>query len=68
VGVAEAGQDRSRGRQAQALDELLPEKPQRHHVEDHRSLAAEADRAPFWVELQQLPKVEILCPHGITSE
>jgi hypothetical protein len=63
VRVAEARQDRSRRRQAQALDELLPEQPQLHHVEDHRALAAEAERPPLRLELQQLPKVEILRAH-----
>ena len=44
--VPEPGQHRSRGRQAEHVDELLPQQPQRDRIQQEHAFAGERDSPP----------------------
>ena len=63
VRIAEAGQGAARARNAQGLDQLLPEQSDRHGVEQQRALLPEADDPALRVDVKQLPQVQVGCAH-----
>jgi hypothetical protein len=63
VGKAERGQHRSRGGQAEVVDEILPQDPHGHGVEQERALPGETDDASGRVQFQELLVMQILGAH-----
>jgi hypothetical protein len=63
VGEAKLGEHGSSGREAEVLDQVLPQEPHRHRVDQERPLPGEADHAPLRVQDQQFLEVQIVGTH-----
>jgi hypothetical protein len=63
VGKAELGQHGSRGGQAEVVDEILPQDPHGHGVEQKGALPGESDQASVRVQFQELLVMQILGAH-----
>jgi hypothetical protein len=63
VGEAELGQYCSSRGQAEVVNEILPQDPHGHRVEQERALPGESDQATLWIQLQELAVMQILNAH-----
>ena len=60
---AELGEHRSGSGLAKVVNEILPQEPHRHGVEQERPLPRETDHAPIRVQLQEFLVMQILHSH-----
>src|SRR5690606_38148046 len=63
VRVAEPGENGACAADAERVDQLAPQQPECHRVEQQDALAGEPQDAAFRVDLQQFLQVQISCTH-----
>ncbi|MEJ2240222.1 MAG: hypothetical protein P8X82_18180 [Gemmatimonadales bacterium] len=63
VGEAELRQHCSSSGQAEVVNEILPQDPHGHSVEQKRALPRVTDYATLWVQLQKLLVIQVLDAH-----
>ena len=66
--VPEPGQDRSRGRQAEHVDELLPEQPQCDRIQQKHTFAGEGDQPALREKVKQLVNIEVRSTHDASGK
>jgi hypothetical protein len=61
--VTETAEDASRHPDTEGVDQLFPEQPLGHRVENQRPLACKADEPSSWVELEKFLEIEVFDAH-----